>query len=544
MRKTLIAAAVMLAIANAATAAELMVKVPVDEYQQTKAQLQEMQKKITVLETKLDKMQTPAQPAAQPAAQPQAQPVSGQYSPERLKKMDRDISEIYDTLDKVETRSLRDRINLGAEVRTRMDNYRVKNYQPVFYGFYNGDPTNPAGYYWYGPTGVAQINPGPGVPGTVVQKIGDERNDSNFSSRFRVNMEADVYKSIKFSARLALQKNWADSVGAFSTDNNRSHTASGDTNLKVDRFYIDWTPKFVVPLSISFGRLPTSDGPPQEFKENRKRQSIYPSLIFDGEPDGIVATVGLERYLGMKNAGVRYFYAKGVQYDADQTSMWYLDSVANDMYRDNVVQALFFETELPGLRDSLMVLSYVPAVDLLMQSPDGKSAANVGDVTLYGAHLQLSDLFGSGLDLFGSYGENHNKPSGNTVSMGGVPMGLMSNSSSTAATTGRSWYVGMRYELPVDLLNRPKLGFEYNKGSQYWFSYTPGSSEIYNKLAARGTVYDFYYLQPFNEYLYLRTGYTKIVYDYAGSGMPIGTPMEYGQKPEFHDFYITLDSRF
>ncbi|NTV15248.1 MAG: DUF3373 domain-containing protein [Desulfobulbaceae bacterium] len=541
MRKTLTTAAVLLAIANAAGAAELIVKVPVDEYQQTKAQLQEMQKKINALETKLDKIQTPAQ--SQPQPQPQAKAGDEPYSPERLKKMDRDISEIYDTLDKVETRAIKDRINLGAEVRVRMDNYRVKNYQPMYYGYNVAQ----GGYSWFGPAGMV-------APGNEVPFVADERNDANYSSRFRINMEADVYKSIKFSARLALQKNWADSVGAFSHDNNRSHTASGDTNLKVDRFYIDWTPKFVVPLSISFGRLPTSDGPPQEFKENRKRQSIYPSIIFDGEPDGIVATVGLERYLGLKNAGLRYFYAMAVQYDADQTSMWYLDSVANDMYKDNRVQALFFESELPGLRDSLMVLSYVPAVDLLMQSPDGKSAANVGDVTLYGVHLQLSDIFGSGLDLFGSYGENHNKPSGNTVSMGGMPMGLMSSGADVATvgkTTGRGWYVGVRYEVPVDALNRPKIGFEYNQGSQYWFSYTPGPSEVYNKLATRGMAYDFYYLQPFNEYLFLRTGYTKIVYDYAGSGMPIGTPMEYetlpwqhGEKPEFHNFYITLDSRF
>lgn len=538
MRKTLISAAVLLACVPVANAAELMVKVPAEEYQQTKAQLEEMRQKLTELEQKLDKVQSPSQP------QPQAQAGAEQYSPERLKKMDRDISEIYDTLDQVETRALLDRINLGAEVRVRMDNYRVKNYQPMYYGY----SLATGGYEWFGPAGFV-------APGNEVPYVADERNDSNWSSRFRVNMEADVYKSIKFAARLALQKNWADSVGAFNHDNNRAHVAGGDTNLKVDRFYVDWTPKLFVPLSISFGRLPTSDGPPQEFKEDRKRQSIYPSLIFDGEPDGIVATVGLERYLGLKNAGLRYFYAMAVQYDADQTSMWYLDSVASDMYKDNRVQALFFESELPGMRDSLLVLSYVPAVDLLMQSPDGTSAANVGDITLYGAHLQFSDLFGSGLDLFGSYGENHNKPSGNAVNMGGVNMGLMSDDMmgplNTGKTVGRGWYAGVRYELPIALLNRPKLGFEYNKGNQYWFSYTPGSSELFNKLATRGEVYDFYYVQPFNEYMLLRTGYTKIEYDYSGSGMPIGTPMEYatlpwqrGEKPEFHNFYILLDSRF
>jgi hypothetical protein len=511
--------AVLLAWTTGAAAAELVVRVPVDEYQQTKDQLEELRKRLGDLETRVDKSQEGGE----------------QYSTDRLKKMDRDISEIYDTLDQVETRALLDRINLGAEVRVRMDNYRVKNYQPVYISSLTGN--------WVMP----------GAPGN--DYIVDERNDSNWSSRFRINMEADVYKTVKFGARLALLKNWADSVGAFSHDNNRAHVTGGDTNLKVDRFYVDWTPKFFVPVAISFGRLPTSDGPPLEFKENRQRQSIYPALIFDGEPDGIVATLGLERYVGLKNAGLRYFYAMAVQYDADHASMNYLDTVASDMYKDNRVQAIFFESELPGLRDSLLVLSYVPASDLLMQSPDGTSAANVGDITLYGAHLQFSDLFGLGLDIFGSYAENHNKPSGDTVKMAGVEMGLMSDNMTgtidTGRTIGRAKYFGFRYELPVILLNRPKIGFEYNHGSRYWFSYTPGSSEIYNRLATRGTAYDLYYIQPFNDYLFLRTGYTKIKYTHSGSGMPIGRPIGYagmpwqnGERPEFHNFYILLDARF
>lgn len=47
-------------------------------------------------------------------------------------------------------------------------------------------------------------------------------------------------------------------------------------------------------------------------KENRSRQSTYPSLLFDGEADGIVATVGLERYTGLKNSGLRFAYGKSI----------------------------------------------------------------------------------------------------------------------------------------------------------------------------------------------------------------------------------------
>jgi len=570
VKRMLITMAVLLAWPGAAFAEDLAVKVPADAYQQNILQLQEMKKHIAELEAKIN--QVGQVPQAAPAAQEtQAAPAAmvAQPSPSKLKKMDRDISEIYDTLDEVETRALLDRINLGAEVRIRADNYQLKKYQPMYLDW---NPMSPTANEWYGPAAFGMY------PAAYIE---DERNDSNWSSRFRINMEADVSKSVKFNARLALQKNWADSTGMFNHDNNRAHVNSGDTNLKVDRFYVDWTPKFFVPIGISFGRLPTSDGPPLENKENRERQSIYPALIFDGEPDGIVATLGLERYTGLKNSGVRYFYAMAAQYDADHTSMSsYLDGVTADMYKDNRVQATFFETEVPGMRDSLLVLSYVPAKDIMMFNPVTGEMANIGDITLWGAHLQFSDLFGLGLDIFGSYGENKNEPNGNTITMGGgtgavvsgapmMEMGMMDtyfhdtdgnplngfqydpnlkNQGSTETTTGRAWYVGLRYEIPVSFLNRPKIGVEYNKGNQYWFSYTPGPSEIYNRLATRGEALDYYYIQPFNKNVFLRIGQTQITYEYMGSGMPLGDPMEYetnfGDKPKFYNSYVILDTRF
>lgn len=547
MRRMLITIAVLLAWTGAAFGAELVVKVPAEEYQQQKKQLEQLKKQVNALEQQIMGGATPVAPAASTGSVVSG---GGDMSSPRMKNLDRDIAEIYDTLDEVETAALLDRINLGAEVRIRADNYRVKNYTPLYFDYFN--PFSPTFGDW--------------VFGTPIV---DERNDSNWSSRFRINMDADVSRSIKFAARLALQKNWADSVGSFSHDNNRAHVASGDTTLKVDRFYVDWTPKFVLPIGVSFGRLPTSDGPPLEFKENRKRQSIYPALIFDGEPDGIVTTLGLEKIIGLRGAGIRYFYAMAVQYDNDQKSMNYMDSVVDDFYKDNRVQAIFFETELPGLRDSLLVLSYVPAKDILMANPATGAMANVGDITLMGAHLQMVDLFGLGLDIFGSYGENRNEPNGNTLLMGQIDttafggpgiadfnMGLMgstfgaaaANMASTDVTTGWAWYAGLRYEIPVRLLNRPKIGFEYNRGNKYWFSFTPGSSEIDNRLATRGEAYDAYYIQPFNKNLFLRIGGTKIVYEAMGSGMPIGEPMEYdnmqAERPEFYNYYAILESRF
>jgi len=91
-------------------------------------------------------------------------------------------------------------------------------------------------------------------------------------------------------------------------------------------------------------------------------------------------------------------------------------------------------------------------------------------------------------------------------------------------------------------MNTPKLGFEYNHGSDYWSSFTSGSTELFNKLATRGDVYDLYYIQPFNDYLFARIGYTLADYDYVLSGFHIG---DLGRSTEkLRNAYMLMDCRF
>jgi hypothetical protein len=513
-----------------ASAGEIVVKVPADEYQATKDQLKEMRATIEKLQKEVAEMKGEV----------------GQVSSRKIRKMDRDISDIYDTLDEVETKTIKDRVNFGAELRIRMDNYRVRDFdQPGMSMFYDD------GEWHTTPTAT------------------DERNDANWSSRMRLNMDAEVSRSVKFHGRLALYKNWADSTPGYSDDTNRAHRATGDTNLKVDRFYVDWIPEhFFVPLAITIGRQPTTDGPPYEFKDNRERQSTYPSLVFDGEPDGIVATIGLERWTGLKNSGLRYFYAMAYQFDDDgDNGGSVLDAAYKDGLKDTRVHGLFFETQIPGLPDSLLVADYIMAKDFAVIPPDGaiEDGANIGDMNLWGLHAQVRDIAGTGLDLFASYAENRSDPNGNTVKIGaddkgggdvtagaapGGPffMGLLGTGSNIGKHTGRAYYAGLRYTIPVRFLNRPKIGFEYNKGSQYWFSFTPGSTEVTNKLATRGEAFEYYYIQPFNKYMHLRLGLLQIEYDYAGSGSPLGMPVDYsaayGKSPKLDNFYVLLDTRF
>ncbi len=295
-----------------------------------------------------------------------------------------------------------------------------------------------------------------------------------------------------------------------------------------------------MPLAITFGRHPSSEGPPNEIKENRKRQSTYPSLLFDGEADGVVATVGLERYLGWQDSALRLAWGKA--YQDDDTVNAYLDAPGG--IDDTNVFATFFESQLPGVENTLLVLSALRANDLAATGFDSlgiNGSENVGDLDLFGIHLQANRLRNSNFDLFLSLGLNQSHPNGRVLNSPLGTMGLLNNDGDSSHS-GWAVYTGLAYTIPAAGLNHPKIGFEYNHGSQYWFSFTSGSTELYNKLATRGDVYDLYYIQPFNEYLFARIGYTLAQYDYGLSGFHIG---DLGAaNEELQNAYMLMDCRF
>jgi len=468
------------------------VTIPVEDYKAILERLDALQKRVEQLESQ--------RPAGHTAAMPD-------------KKIKEDIEEIYDTLDIVETKALQDRINFGAELRTRVDNFKAKDH--LF--FSNGNPQT------------------------------QESNDNSWSNRFRLNLDANIRKNLKFTGRLTVYKNFADSdtsATGISTDANRAHIPD-DTTLKLDRAYVDWIPEGLpVPLAITFGRHPSSEGPPLEYKENRKRQSTYPGLLFDGEADGVVATIGLERYLGWRNSGLRFAWGKAYQDDDDVS--FYLDRPGG--LDDSNVYAVFFETEVPGIDNSLLVLSALRADDLVADFTNAgigfTNAANVGDMDLYGIHFQADNFRSSGFDFFFSAGLNRSHPNGQTVSYGTMNFGLLNNDGTTSHS-GWAVYAGMRYTIASARFNNPKIGFEYNHGSDYWFSFTQGSTELYNKLAVRGDVFDVYYIQPFNSNLFARIGYTYVDYSAPLSGFHIGDMTgNAAATGTLTNAYLLLDCRF
>ncbi|MCK9297041.1 MAG: DUF3373 domain-containing protein [Desulfobulbaceae bacterium] len=508
MKKYLLTAGALLLWSGTALAGGAdTVTMPANTYKAIMDRLDALQKRVDMLEEG-----GKTAPAPAPAA----------VSREEFDKLNGDISNIYDTLDVVETKTLKDRINWGAEVRTRVDNYKLSDLGP-------------------NDTQIKYVN---GAP-TLSPMSGDEDDDNNWTNRFRLNMDAQINPTLSFHGRMTVYKNWGDSdytTTALYNDMNRAHRPE-TSGVKLDRAYVDWVPDFAVPIALTVGRHPSTEGPPLEYKENRQRQSTYPALLFDAENDGIVATLGLERYTGLKNSGWRLAYGKGYHSDDDDSSSFSFFDDANA--GDTNMYATFLESEIPGLKNSLVVLSYAQMTDLPSSFLGKDSPISVGDMDLYGIHMQASNFLDSRFDIFASWAADRTDANGNFVdysTLFGRPtyMGLLSDG--TEDRSGSSIFAGVRYTIPFTPLHDPKIGFEYNHGSKYWMSMTMASTEMFNKLATRGDAYELYYIQPVNENLFFRIGYTFIEYDYTGSGSHLGQPVE--TDAELENYYLLMDVRF
>jgi len=119
---------------------------------------------------------------------------------------------------------------------------------------------------------------------------------------------------------------------------------------------------------------------------------------------------------------------------------------------------LFFETEIPGMANSLVVFSYAKIWDLpfYFQGPNYTrpvmANTDLGDMDIWGVHLQASDIASTGFDAFFSYGGNKSKANGN------APMGLFGLLSSDGQSdhSGSSIYTGLRYTLPCSRSTCPR----------------------------------------------------------------------------------------
>lgn len=431
-----------------------------------------------------------------------------------------DTDELEDRIDGIETATLVDKINFGIDFRTRIDFFDYE---------YAGGVT--------------------------------ASNNNVWSNRLRLNMASSITDNMKFTGRLSMYKNWADSqINPFSAQDPMQGRRPSDSTIFVERAYVDWRViGGTIPLTLTIGRQPSSDGPSHQFKDNTVRKATYSALSFDGAADGIVATVGLGA-TGIPDAALRIGYGKGFQ-SPTSTMMGYIGN-PNPIADSNVLGG-FLDFGL-GIDGSLVQLSVVSATDVVSNTTDttGQSTnTNIGDVLLYTAMVEFTDIGETNLDLFAHYAMSVASPNGEIGNMAmpmpdgsfaDMPMGLLTTQGLTQDMkedkTGNAFWVGARYTMTyLEALNKPRIGLEYNQGSENWFSFTQGSNDLTNKLATRGSAVEAYYIQPINRYANLRVGAQMIDYEYTGSGFQIGAPMKVEDAnalDKVNNYYLLFDLRY
>jgi len=405
-----------------------------------------------------------------------------------LKSVSDDVEELDERLEEVETSSLTDKIKFGVGMRVEMNNY------------------------------------------SNTYADGEEYTANDiWRTKLNLNMKSKIADNLKFSGRLSMYKNWGDSTSRMVNNVSMQGRRPNDSTMYVERAYVDWimNADSTIPVTVTLGRQPSTDGPSYQIKENSARKGTYDALAFDGAADAIVLTANLNKISTGTAVRVAYGTPNVLDNQANTQNQMNYSGIDNDNFENTKVIGLFLDQTIPSLSFNNLAQAYfVSAKDFNANPSMGANDINVGDLTITGIMFEASKVNGN-LDLFAHYAKSEAKPNGQAIVIGmngttPIMGGLISGMGDTESKTGNAIWVGARYSINKDW----KVGAEYNKGSENWFSFTSGSNDPLNKLATRGTAVEVYASSAINKYANIRVGCVAINYDYTGSGSQLGAPMK------------------
>ncbi len=504
-----------------------------------------------------------------------------QGTTKETEKLRKDIKELEHRLQKVERKSALDRINftgdfrfeahsIKADIPSHFDGMRLQNLlvNTLFYygatGQFPGSVADIGDFvkshyadYLYFTNGLTfdqlkqamgQFTPGMQqqlfgmlLPSTAVAGYNAD-NSMMYTSRLRLNMDAEVADNVSFSGRLSMYKVWGDSTGVqvfngqantMNIDGTTSSVPNSDI-LRVDRAYFTWKDIGGAPVYLSIGRRPSTDGPPMNLRQGELRGGTPMGSLIDFQFDGI--TVG---YHLNDVSTLRLCYGRGyesgfgngeiLQQPADRLKDADFLGLNWDIYADDSMLIQTTVARAFNLTDGFNGLIVLPNNPLTGQ-PVGAPvvmrytpSANLGNMDIAGVLLQRTDGpfdWFVNLDYVKSHPDNVTTPFG----------GLFSDPFETPREhSGSMVYVGARYTLPNE---DTMIGVEYNHGSEYWFNFTPAQDDIIApKTDTRGDVIEAYVIHKINRRFLVKLDYIDYGYDYSGSGWPVGAPKKLDAMP-------------
>ncbi|MEW5764131.1 MAG: DUF3373 family protein [Acidobacteriota bacterium] len=370
----------------------------------------------------------------------------------------------------------------------------------------------------------------------------DWNNSILYTSRLRLNMDADVAKDVTFSGRLSMYKTWGDSTGvqmfngqsnSFAIDGNTTGVPNSDV-LRVDRAYFTWNNIGGKPIYLSIGRRPSTNGPPMNLREGELRAGTPMGSLIDFQFDGITAgwhindksTFRLCYGLGYESGwgnGEQLLQPADRLKDAQFLGFnWDIYSTEKMLVQTTVARAFNLTDGFNGLivlPNNPVTGAPIAAPVLMRYSP----SANLGDMDIAGLLVQRTD---GPFDWFANVNYVKSRPDNVTTPFGGL---FCDPFETPTSHSGSMIYVGGRYNFANKATS---VGLEYNHGSKYWFNFTPAQDDILAaKTNTRGDVWEAYLLHRINKRFQLKLDYTYYDYEYSGSGWHIGAPKKLDSRP-------------
>ncbi|MBN2645728.1 MAG: DUF3373 family protein [Desulfuromonadaceae bacterium] len=373
------------------------------------------------------------------------------------------------------------------------------------------------------------------------------KNDLLYTNRFRLGVNAKVSENVTFKGRLAMYKAWGMqsnpttagpyTMNSFSEMDGATTRQPDDSVLRVDRGYINWTNVFDLPIWFSVGRRPTTDGPPANLRMGRDERMATPVNFMDYAFDGISLGYRFKNIFSdeLGYSKLRFCYGRGFEAgpldnanNLDDMDFGGLSWDVIDQGHQFLNVQSFLAANIVNVPDG--VTFYNPlelAIDPDHTISNGTlDTENLGNI--YHTSFVYMNKFAD-LNYFLSGGWSHTDPDG-VDEMGSTLLGSWWED--PGEKDGYCVYAGVRYDL--DDLGL-KFGLEYNYGTKYWISMTPGHDDMtQSKLATRGHVGEVYMIWdlPVGELLsdkcaaFMRLGFQHYEYDYTGSGNWLGAPVD------------------
>jgi len=386
----------------------------------------------------------------------------------------------------------------------------------------------------------------------------DYDNDVMYTTRLRINMESHINENLWFGGRLTMYKVWGNGAEtSFFNGNMTSMMMDGldssvpsDDKLRVERAFFTYEKDN---FHFSVGRRPSTEGAPMQYQHYDVKGGSPIATVINWQFDGLSIGWNLEEATGIPGASFKFCYGYGFE-SGYGNSYSYTSANANvkdvdfggfiaKLYKTKALEASLIYAHAFSITDGFTGTVVMPFVvqgmdidgdgmfdEYYLSANDGgyisrnQPTANIGTMDM--ASILLEGTAGK-LDWFASYSMSKAKPDGRSMN----PMmqfwgkdAFLNSNGGQEDRDGHAYWLGVAYNFE----NGARAGLEYNYGSKYWFNFTGAEDNIAGaKAAARGDVYELYFVYPFfGNHFFLTGGYQLYDYDYTGSGMPLGEPVK------------------